>query len=82
MKVSLKKNKKPDICVRDMDDGDIAEVVGRCNSDYLGDIIQRHGDDLVMIGGTIMKGWDNIDILSNNFRVRLLTKGDAIVIEE
>lgn len=80
------KNKKPkDISVHDMKDGEIAVItLWPCRS-YIGDIVQRLGKELILLGKGRESSWP--DVFEDNrrwedYRVRVLEKGEELVVGE
>ena len=83
--IKLVNNEQPkSICVSDMQDGDIGVVV-MWSRNYLGTIVQRYKDDLLVVGRNSGKGWSKIFNMGyarwEECRVRLLEKGEMLVVE-
>ena len=77
------------ICVLDMPDGAVAKIVLWDDTGSLvGQSVQRHGEELILIGQPSKKSWSRVftgNAIPNTWnrnRVRLLEAGDSIVIEE
>lgn len=81
----VKKEKLEGIWAGDMKDGNVGVIVAHPNSGcgYLGKVVQRYDDDLIVIGMSHGNGWGSIFnacLLSKGFRVRLLEKGEMLVV--
>lgn len=72
------------IWIGDMNDGDVAVITEwSCVSIYLGRIVQRHGNKLITIGMPHNNSWIDAfknNSLSVNCRVRLLEKGETLIV--
>lgn len=78
--IELVKKERPErIWVGSMEDGDVGVIVSHMSSYYLGRIVQKHGDSLVSIGMQHNHGWNPIRT-SPDFRVRLLEKGEMLIV--
>ncbi len=75
----VKQEKSKGIWIGDMKDGDIGVVVSCLLECYLGRIVQRHYDKLITIG-MAHQYWAFISKLPSDFRVRLLEKGDTLIV--
>jgi len=69
-----------DIYVGELKDGQIGIITewGR-HTQYIGRIIQRYKDSLVVLGEQSENGWYSIPI-DNDYRVRILPKGTKLEI--
>ena len=77
--IELVKKESPEgIWVGDMKDGDIGVIVNWEVSGYSGLIVQRRDNDLIIIGDT--DGWSVVTNVSKNCRVRLLKKGEILIV--
>lgn len=81
MKVKLKEDTnlvRPDA----MQDGDIGIIAKWqcCGDEYLGTIVQKYDNKLIIIGGTTMNRWSELGSLSDKSKVRLLKSGDTFQI--
>lgn len=80
----LKNNKPNDICVNDMEDGDIGVITQWSCGDYVNQVVQRYKNYLLVVGAHSEWGWDTSFNYSNNrneqCRVRLLEKGEELVV--
>lgn len=79
----LKDKSKPDVNVTEMKDGDIAVITDWSVGEYVGQIVQRYGDDLVTVGDNWGHSWSSFFQRnhSKQCRVRILESGDELVIE-
>lgn len=86
MSVYLDTQRKTRIPVTDMRDGQIAIIVAhQTNPNYIGRVVQHYGDTLITIGGKKEYSWSNPfanKSVGEIMRVRLLEKGEHIIIEE
>ena len=64
----------------EMKDGEIGVVVAWKPDEYIGRIVQRHEDELISIGKAYRYRWNAIDRLPSACRVRVLEKGEKLVI--
>ena len=83
MGVKLRKEEqKPGICVYDMKDGDIGEIVDWPIEQYIGRIVQRYKNCLLIVGQDSRKGWSEIFDRphDNHCRIRLLQPGEMLEI--
>jgi hypothetical protein len=83
MSVRLRKEtQRSGICIHDMKDGDIGEVVGWPVGCYIGRIVQRYGKCLLVIGSQSGDGWGPIFDAPRNEdrRVRILEPGEILEI--
>lgn len=62
----------------DLSDGQIAQIVSGTNPDYIGDIVQRHGEILVNLGKIKGHSWSNP--YPSKLRVRVLPMGTKLEI--
>jgi hypothetical protein len=79
----VKKEKPKGIWVGDMKDGDVGIIVDWTVAMCLDEIVQRYHNNLVGVGMSGGNGWSNLfinDDLSTNCRVRLLEKGDILIV--
>ena len=79
-----KKETLEGIWIGDMKDGDVAVIVSWAFGNYAGRIVQRCGLDLIPLGMDCSKGWSGLwhnpaSVFKNN-RVRLLEKGEKLVV--
>lgn len=86
--LKLVNNKVNDISVTGMRDGDLAvitEWVGNKKHGCVGAIVQRYKDILIAVGQTSGKSWTlilSLDSTDNDCRVRLLEKGETLIVAE
>ena len=82
--IELEKEKPEGIWVGDMKDGDVAVIVSWAFGGYAGRIVQRYGLHLISLGMDYNKGWRDLwsypSSISKNNRVRLLEKGEKLVV--
>jgi hypothetical protein len=86
--MGIKLTKAPDtkiINVRQMLDSQIAEIVNWIPSspDYIGAIVQRHGNILIAIGKPVGEGWSSLFNTPEDKRgclVRILDEGETLTI--
>ena len=76
----LKEEPINDVLVNDMEDGEIGVIVAWEPNEYIGRIVQRHEDELISIGKAYRYRWNAIDRLPSACRVRVLKKGEKLVI--
>ena len=76
----LEKEPIEGIPVSMMKDGVIGVIVAWGFAEYIGRVVQRHGNTLISIGMESNCVWDDIDSLSPDCRVRVLEKGEKLVI--
>lgn len=74
------------IPVQSMKDGDIAVITCWDSSVYIGRVVQRYYNNLICVGSNSRNGWSDIfsspvEKPSNQCRVRLLEKGETLIIE-
>lgn len=74
----VKKGELRGIWVGDMKERDVGVIVNCACEDYLDTIVQRHKDSIIGIG-SIYK-WACVSILPRSFRVRLLEKGETLIV--
>ncbi len=75
----VEEEKLKGIWVSDMKDGDVGVIVD-CKIDcYVGRIVQRYINVLITIG-TSNGHWSHIFDLPKNFRVRVLEKGETLIV--
>ena len=79
----VKKDKPKGIWVGGMKDGDVGVIVAWTTDRYINYVIQRHHNGLIAIGRR--ETWSCIwsgdrCVLSSNFRVRLLEKGETLIV--
>lgn len=78
--IKLVTEEKPKgIWVGHMNDGDVAVIVGCFITGYLGRIVQRYENNLITIGKS-EEHWEPISRLPDNFCVRLLEKGETLIV--
>ena len=85
--IKLVNNEQPkSICVNDMQDGDIGVVVVWSDGRYLGRIVQRYKDHLLVVGEQSGREWDTIFNSGlgrwEDCHVRLLEKGETLIVEQ
>jgi len=70
------------IPVRELKDGQIAVIThfGKNNDEYLGNIVQRYGDNLIQIGVERCESWEPL-FEYNKCRVRVLADGETLTIK-
>ena len=81
----LKEETVKGITACEMKDGEIGVVVAwkpnrYIDNNYIGQVVQRYGNELINIGKDCLHGWSNIDGFSSACRVRVLEKGEKLVI--
>ena len=74
----IEKEKPKGVWVGDMKNGDVAIIVNCVINCYVGRIVQRHGNALITIGASLT--WSFTHYLPENFRVRLLEKGETLIV--
>ena len=75
----VKKEKLKGIWVGDMKDGDVGVIVAwPPMSCYLDKIVQRHKNKLINIGNS--DWWHSCCVIPKNCRVRLLEKGETLIV--
>jgi len=80
IKLKLKEESEG-IRVDKMKDGDIGVITAwGCNKSYLGQVVQRYRDTLIVIGTAEQHNWNIYD--TPDYRVKLLKKGDKLVVTE
>lgn len=79
---AILKAKENVICASKLKSGQLAVVIN-CNIGcYIGRIVQPHRDTLITIGGEDGNCWDDYTRnLNENFIVRILEKGEEIVVQ-
>lgn len=75
----VKKEEVKGIWASNMKGGDVGVIVGHSNAEYLGRIVQRYNRSLITVG-TPCFTWSSIFSLCNDFRVRLLEKGETLIV--
>lgn len=83
MGVKLRKEEqRPGICMHDMKDGDIGEIVSWDHKFYIGRIVQRCGQYLISVGLSSGNGWGEVfnTPRKENRRVRILEPGEVLEI--
>ena len=79
--IELVKKESPEgIWVGDMKDGDVGVIVNWSLSGYSNIIVQLHNDSLIMVGQPADHRWTNVPFLDKSCRVRLLEKGEMLVV--
>ena len=77
--------KSQSVCVSEMKDGDIAIITMWTTGFYIGRIVQRYGDYLLVIGAEAGLGWGKYFKISISYRdvcqVRILKKGETLIVE-
>ena len=69
------------ICIREMNCGQIGEIVESPHSHHIGRIVQRYKDSLISIGMEAGNSWYSVgSITKNAIKVRLLEVGETIEI--
>lgn len=84
MELRLENSPQFDIAAQDMKDGEIGVITRWPLLEREGNIVMRYLNDLIQIGCPYGKSWPNnftYVMDRNEFRVRLLAKGEKIVIE-
>jgi hypothetical protein len=76
----LKEEPPQGIHVSEMKDGDVAVIVAWEPDKYLGQVVQRYENALIRVGMEHRFGWGNINCLSPACRVRVLEKGEKLVV--
>ena len=76
----LKEEPIEGILVSEMKDGDVGVIVVWEPTEYIGRIVQRHEDELISIGKAYKYRWNAIYRLPSACRVRVLKKGEKLVI--
>lgn len=74
----VKKERSEGIWAGDMKYGDVGVIVACIHSAYLGQIVQRHRNQLITIGQHCV--WSNIEEINNSCHVRLLKKDEMLVV--
>jgi len=71
-----------DICVFDMEDGEIGEItMWDYTPENAGMVVQRYADLLICLGGESGKSYTTIfDYRQENCRVRILKSGEELVL--
>jgi len=82
--VRLKKNYGNSIPLKEMKDGQIAEIVEYpLSPSYIGDIVMRHGDDLLVVGMVEGCSWSGIfddGSIDDRDTVRLLRDDEPLYV--
>ncbi len=82
--IKLQNKQKDTICVSELKDGQIAEIVLWANVIHIGKIVQRYGDSLVVIGSTRGDSWPSCFggewHENNSYRLRPLKVGESLEI--
>lgn len=78
-------DKQPnDVPLSEMKDGDIAIITGWTYAHYIGHIVQRYGDHLIVLGQPIGKGWTDMfkgtATIYSELRVEILKPGTKLEI--
>lgn len=82
MPCKLHERYEPDtIPVQDMADGQLAVIVHQLISDCVGWVVQRHGDNIIRVGGRRNQFWP-VNNKSETFRVRVLKPGELIQVTQ
>lgn len=76
----VEKERLEGIWAGDMEDGDVGVIVGCAIDHYVDRVVQRHNNKLIAIGVSINGVWSPISNLPNTFRVRLLEKGETLIV--
>lgn len=78
---TVKKFNEEIVCLSKMEDGDVAEIIAWTDRREIGKVIQRYGNNIIIIGEpygssypTIL-GYDNVD---EECLVKILSKGTTI----
>ena len=82
--LKLTSNENDSVCVSEMKDGDIAVVTSWQISSYIGEIVQRYRDFLLVLGADSGKGWNEYFLnpnISLHNQIRILKKGETLVVE-
>ena len=75
MATELMNSSKSEKTIGTLEDGQIAVVIG---SEYCGEIVQRYGNNCIVIGKGYGHGWTNC--FENSIKVRVLNNGETIKI--
>lgn len=78
VKLNKKKKEKNVVLMRDLKDGQIAEVIDKNYPQYIGRIVQRYKDYGVPIGNRAGAGWTGVEIVT--LEVRILKEGERLMI--
>lgn len=83
MSIELSSNLPLDICVKDMNDGDLGVVTKWNNDWYIGKIVQRYNERFIVVGETSDNAYTSLLDSKNpeNFRVRPLIKGETLTVK-
>jgi hypothetical protein len=73
-----KESGEKELLMRDLEDGQMAEVIDSERPEYYGRIVQRYKNICVSLGLPEGNSWT--DVQFNTLRVRLLEDGEKIVI--
>jgi hypothetical protein len=69
---------KEKLLMRDLKDGQIAEIIDKGREEYYGRIVQRYNDHAISLGKSHGNGWTGI--AGNTLEVRLLEEGETLTI--
>lgn len=81
--VELEETATPLIVLKDLKDGQIAEIIVGPNSIYLNTIVQRYENILISVGQASKMSWSNIFNITStdHWRLRVLEEGEKIIIK-
>jgi len=79
--LKLKNEKLKSVVVQEMRDGDIAIITEWNVSAYIGQIVQRYRDDLIILGKSYVHSWTDafVDAYWDNCKVRILEDGEELI---
>ena len=65
----------------EMKDGQIGVIVEWAGSCYLGEVVQRYGDELIVLNKPEGQAWGTLNV-ANNCKVRILPNGTTLEITD
>ncbi len=81
MSVILNKETRLGTFPHEMKDGQLGEIVKTLSGNYLGEVVQRVGDDLITIGKDSDQVWEgHCNSPTTSVQVRILVKGETITV--
>lgn len=84
--IKLEKNDECSVHIDSMKDGDVAVIVewGEYDNSHVGEVVQRYKNALVVLGKPSANCWTTMFTHgnSNKYRVRILKKGEKLVVEQ
>ena len=84
MSVTIRDGNEKIIHVSKMQDGQIGEIVSWLAFCYVGKIVQRYGDNLIVVGEGFDESWANLfeenSTLPKDCRVQILSNKTALII--